>query len=200
MYEEGMMLLNRGSDADVKKAAELFREAGASGHILSKRALGFMHLEGKGVARDFEKAYELISDAVAALDPYSMHALGKMYEGGLGVDQSDREALFMFSFAAEMGIPEANDDAERIMSRIAERRSRKLRSRPILDLEVSDADIEAVCCRKMFDAVMNGEVEITDTYKGPELVREDENGVEVIFDECPFCGKKAKKVSKTKIY
>jgi hypothetical protein len=200
IYNEGIQLLNKEDDADIKKAAELFKKASSVGHIPSKRALGFMYLEGKGIPRDLNKAYKLISEAAAVLDPLALYALGRMYAEGLGVDQNDKEALRMFAFAAEMGLEDAEEDADRVMARITERRLRKLRSRPILNLEVSDADVEAVCCRPMFDAVINGEVEIVETYKGPELVREDENGLEVIFYECPFCGKKAKKVSKNKIY
>jgi TPR repeat protein len=186
LYDEGVRLVNSGDDADLEKAAELFKEAVATGHVSSKRALGIMYLEGKGVPQDHRRAYELISDAVDDFDPFAAYVLGQMYEGGLGVEQSDKEALPMFAFAAEMGILEAETDAYRVMERIVEKRNRKLRSRPILNLEVSDADIEAACCKPMFDSVINGDIRFVDTYKGPELVREDENGMEVIRDACPL--------------
>jgi len=200
MYMEGLTLLYEGNDADVKKAVELFLKASSKGHLPSKRTIGFMYLEGNGVERDLEKAYELISEVSVSMDPLSMYMLGRMYEGGLGVEQDDREALRMFASAAEMGIPEAEEDAERVSARVAEKRNRKLRSRPILNLEISDADIEAACCKKMFDAAIKGDIEVVDTYKGPELVREDEHGFEIICGECPFCGKKVKRVSKNKMY
>jgi len=198
MYDEAVMILNEGGD--MKKAAELLIKASEDGHLASRRTLGFLYLDGRGVDRDLEKAYELISEAATSLDPVAMYVLGKMYEGGLGVEQNDREALYMFAFAAEMGIPGAEEDAERLIARMSERISRKLRSRPILNLEISDIEIEAVCCKQMLDSALNGTIRIMDTYMGPELVMEDDKGIEVIRKECPFCGKKAKKVSCDKIY
>ena len=204
MYLEGMLLLNKENDDDrgasIKKAVELFKKAGEMGHLPSKRAMGFLYLNGTGVEKDIEKAYELISEAAMSMDPLAMYALGNMYERGLGVEQDDREALRLFSFAAEMGLQEAIEDAERLGSLMAERRSRKLRSRPILNLEISDVDVEAACCKKMYDSVLEGIIEVVETYKGPELVGVDENEFEVIYKECPFCGKPVIKVSRNKIY
>lgn len=200
MYNDGVQLLRGDDEAGLKKAAELLLKASSMGHLASKRVIGLLYLDGKGVEKDLKKAYELISEAAVSLDPVSMYVLGKMYEGGVGVEQNDREALYMFAFAAEMGIPGAEEDAERIANRLSERRNRKLRSRPILNLEISDEDIEAVCCKEMFDAATSGTIRVVDTYQGPELVKEDENEVEIVYKECPFCGKKIRKVSKNKIY
>jgi TPR repeat protein len=199
-YNEAVRLLNEGGDLNNKKAAELLLKNIEGEHPASKRVIGFLYLDGRGVERDLNKAYDLISEAAANLDPLAMYVLGGMYEGGRGVEQSDKEALYMFAFAAEFGIPGAAEDADRIMARISERRGRKLRSRPILNLEISDDDVEAVCCKEMYDAVMGGTIGLIDTYKGPELVTNDEKGVEVICELCPFCGQKPKRVSKDKIY
>jgi len=200
LYNEGVLLLRESGDSSLKRAAELLLKASSMGHLPSKRVIGILYLDGKGVEKDLVKAYELISEAAVSLDPISMYVLGRMYEGGIGVEQDDREALYLFAFAAEMGLPEAEEDAERVAARITERRSRKLRSRPILNLEVSDVDVEAVCCKEMFDSAMDGDIRVVETYKGPELVKEDENGIETICNECPFCGKKVKRVSRNKIY
>ena len=200
MYNEAILLLNEGEDADLKKAAELLQKACDEDHPPSKRTMGFLYLDGRGVERDLKKAYDMISEAAGVLDPVAMYVLGGMYERGLAVEQSDREALFYYAFAAEMGIPGAEEDADRIHSRLSELRSRRLRSRPILNLEISDQDVEAVCCKKMYDAVLNGNFRVVETYKGTELVGDDENGLEAICTECPFCGKPVKKVSKNKIY
>jgi len=200
MYNEAILLLSEGGDAELKRAAELLLRACEDDHLPSKRAIGFLYLDGRGVERDLDKAYELISEAAAVLDPVAMYILGQMYERGLGVEASDREALFYYAFSAEMGIPGAEESADRIYNKLAERRSRRLRSRPILNLEISDQDVEAVCCKKMFDAVLNGQVRVVDTYQGPELVSDDENGFEVICTACPFCGKAVKRVPVNKIY
>ena len=81
-----------------------------------------------------------------------------------------------------------------------ERRGRKLRARPILNLEISDEDVEAVCCRQMLDSVIGGTIGVFATYNGTEFLIENEEEVKVVCEECPFCGKKPKKVSKYKIY
>ncbi len=199
MYSEGLELLNKGEEADIIAAAELFRKAGEHDHVGAKRTLGMLYLEGVAIERDLEKAYSLIAEASVAMDPFAMYTLGRMYEGGIGVEQNDREALYMFASVAEMGIPGAEADAERIMRRIKERMVRKLRARPILNLEISDVEVEAVCCKKMMDAVMEGTIEVMDTYKGPDLVIDDEDRL-TFLTECPFCGSKPKRVSKDKIY
>jgi TPR repeat protein len=200
IFNEGIMYLSSGNDADLKRAAELMMKASNNKHAAARRTIGFMYYYGRGVETDYKKAYEYISEAVVSLDPIAMYILGKMYEGGLGVEQSDREALNMFAFAVEMGIPGAEVDAKRIVGRIMERRERKLRSRPILDLEISDIDIEAVCCKKMFDSIMNDKIGLVDTYMGPELVMKDDDDMGVVIHACPFCGKHAKKVTVEKIY
>ena len=200
MYDEGVLLLREEGGADLKKAAELLLKASSMGHMPSKRVIGLLYLDGRGVEKDLDKAYELLSEAAASLDPIAMYVLGKMYEGGIGVEQDDGEALFMLAFAAELGFPGAEEDAERVAARIDERRSRKLRSRPVLDLEISDADVEAACCKKMLDSALSGDIRVVETINGPELVKEDENENEVICNECPFCGKKVNRVSKNKIY
>jgi TPR repeat protein len=201
IYNEAVLLLNKGGDENDKKAAELLKGISESGHSSSERVLGFLYLEGRGVERDYKKAYDLISSAAGVLDPIAMYILGRMYEGGLGVEPSDTEALFMFEFAAEAGIPEAAADANRIIARIREKRERKLRSRPILNLEVSDIEVEAVCCIDMYHSAVEGSIGVHETYYGAmELMREDEDGIRIACSECPFCGKKAKKVSKNKIY
>jgi len=200
IYNEAVILLSREDGADTKMAAELLMKAADDGHSASKRVLGLLYLDGNGVDRDPKKAYDLLSDAVVSMDPVAMYFLGRMYEGGIGVEQNDKEALFMFAFAAGMGIPAAGEDADRLMARIAERRERRLRSRPILNLEISEEEVEAVCCREMFDAVMSGEIEVSATFNGRELIMEIEDGVKEICKECPFCGKTAMRVSKNKIY
>jgi hypothetical protein len=65
---------------------------------------------------------------------------------------------------------------------------------------VSNIGIEAACCKKMLDSALSGSIEVVDTYQGPELVGEDENGFEIILKECPFCKKKIRKVPADRSY
>jgi TPR repeat protein len=199
-YNEAVILLTFGEEADMKRGAELLLKAADDGHAASKKALGFLYLDGRGVERDLKKAYELISEAAACLDPIAMYVLGRMYEGGLGVEQNDNEALFMFSFAAEMGIPGAEEDANRLTARVCERRERKLRSRPFMNLEISEDEVEAVCCKEMLDAVLSGEAGVSELSGSYELLRKNEDSVKTVCGECPFCGRKTERVPKNKIY
>lgn len=200
LYRDGIAFLNGdGREKDVKKAIALFEKAGA-GHAPSKRELGIIYLNGNGVEKDLKKAYSLLSEAALSLDPHATYTLGVMYERGIGTEPDMREALRLFAFAANMGYPGAEEDAERVDEQIKENRRRRLKARPVLNLEISDVDVEAACCKEMLDAAMDSDIEVVETYKGPELVGLDENGYEVIFESCPFCGKPVKRVSKDKIY
>lgn len=200
-YREGISYLNgEGRGKDEKKAAELFRSASNMDHTPSKRELGVLYLNGIGVEKDLKEAHKLFTEASLALDPYAMYNLGLMYERGMGVEPNDHEALRLFAFAANLGYPGAEDDADRVERIITENRCRRLKSRPVLNLDVSDIEVEAACCKKMLDAAMEGTISVVDTFQGPELVGEDENGFEIIYKKCPFCGKEVRKVSRDKIY
>ncbi|MCL1811811.1 MAG: sel1 repeat family protein [Methanomassiliicoccaceae archaeon] len=198
-YYEAVSLVVTGKEDDLKAAAELFTKAAGEGHMPSRKALGFMYLDGKGIERNLTKAFELISEAAGNLDPAAVYVLGRMCEGGLGVEQNDVEAQALFELAAELGMSVAREDSDRLSARIAERRNRKLRSRPILELEISETEFEAVCCEKMLDSVVKGTFRISMATDTPTIVRDDENGI-TAYDNCPFCGKRAVKVSKNKIY
>ncbi len=201
IYVEGIAFLNGdGRGKDIKKAVQLFEKAAAQGHIPSKRELGILFLNGKDVEKDVDRAYELLSEAALSLDPHAMYNLGIMYERGIGIESDDHEALRLFAFAANMGYPGAEEDADRVESQINENRTKRLKARPVLNLEISDIEIEAACCKKMLDAAMDNEIAVVETYKGPELVGLDEDGFEVIYDKCPFCGKDVRRVSRNKIY
>lgn len=200
-YMRGISYLHGdGGKKDEKKAAELFEKAADLGHTPAKRELGLLYLNGIGVKEDAKKAYVLLSEASLALDPNAIYSLGLMYEKGIGMEPNDREALRLFALAANLHYPGAGDDADRIEKKLKDDLCRRLRSRPVLKLEISDVEIEAVCCKDMLDAAMDGSIAVVDTFKGPELVGEDEDGFETIYTKCPFCGKEVHRVPRNKEY
>ena len=103
------------------------------------------------------------------------------------------------AFAVGSGLSGASEDADRIEAEIDSRREARLRARPLLDLEVSDVDVEAACCGGMMGAVLSGSCFVEDTYKGPMLIFCGDSGGEPIT-ECPFCGKRARRVERGKKY
>jgi TPR repeat protein len=199
IYQEGVSLCE-GSDPDYKRAAELFAVAVSKGSLPAKRELGIMYLTGDGVDVDPKAAYPLLSDAAVAMDPNAMYHLALMYEGGIGVEKNLTEALKYLAFAANLGYPGADTDADRVEALIKSDRAAKLRARPLLHLDVSNVGVEAACCKKMLDSALDGTIGVVDIYKGPELVGEDEFGFEIILKECPFCKKQIRRVPADKTY
>ncbi len=182
------------------KAAEWFQLAADQGFLPAKRELGIMYLTGDGVEIDPAKAYKLLSDAAQALDPNAMYHLALMYEKGIGINIDLYEAIKLLAYAATAGYPGAEQDAERVDEMISKKRISDLRSRPLLNLEMSDVDVMAACCKPMLDAMMDETIVVMDTFGGPQLIGEDEDGNDLPLNRCPFCGKPVKRVPRDKEY
>lgn len=185
---------------DYNIAAKWFEKAADQDFLPAKRELGIMYLTGDGVKTDAKKAYSLLSEASHALDPNAMYHLALMYEKGIGTEKDLYEAVKLLAYAASTEYPGADLDAERINDMITEQRIKDLKSRPLLNLEISDVDVMAACCKPMFDAMVNETIVVMDTYQGPQLIVEDENGNDLPINKCPFCGKAVKRVPRNKKY
>ena len=192
-------MLGAGRPKDPGAGAVCLRQAADRGSLAAKRDLGIAYLNGLGVERDPGKAYPLIKEASDSADPNAMYRLALMYEAGEGVPQDLYEALKLMAFAVGSGLSGASEDADRIEAEIDSRREARLRARPLLNLEVSDVDVEAACCGGMMGAVLSGSCFVEDTYKGPMLIFCGDSGGEPIT-ECPFCGKRARRVERGKKY
>jgi hypothetical protein len=173
---------------DAAKAAEYFAMAADQGYLPARRELGIMLASGEGVEQDMDRAIRYLSEAADNLDPSALYHLGIMYEHGIGVEKDLQKCIRMLAYAAEMGYPGAEIDAERVDKILYEERKAKLRARPILHLQISDVDVEAACCRQMLDKLLAEEIVFIDSYKGPALLGEDEDGMDAVLDKCPYCG------------
>ena len=173
---------------DMAKAAEWFGRASDQGFLPAVREMGILLASGEGVEPDLPKAVDYLSRAADNLDPSALYHLGLMYEIGTGVPKDMQKAVRMLAYAAEMGYPGADIDAERVDAVLTEERNRKLRARPILKLQISDVDVEAACCKKMLDMLLEQDIVFIDSYKGPALLGTDKDGMDAVLDSCPYCG------------
>lgn len=196
IYTIGMRKMDTG---DYESGVKDLKRSADMGHLPAKRDLGISYLNGLGVDKDPVKAYPLIKEAADSMDPNATYHLALMYEIGAGVEEDLYEALKLMAFAVGSNLRDAEHDAYRIESKIDAKRADRLNSRPVLNLEVSDVDVEAACCKKMLDAMLADEVYVEDTFKGPMLIQADDDG-ETPITKCPFCGKPAKRVERTKRY
>ena len=103
---------------------------------------------------------------------------------------SREDLVTVSAYAASMGYPGAEYDADRIDRVLTEERNRNLRARPLLKLMVSDVDVEAACCKRMLDELLEQNIVFTETMQGPALLGEDRDGMDAVLYSCPFCGAK----------
>ncbi|MFA6710666.1 MAG: tetratricopeptide repeat protein [Candidatus Methanomethylophilaceae archaeon] len=201
-YELGIAycLGQNGRKIDFKEAAKWFQKAVDQGYLPAKRELGIMYLSGEGVEADASKAYPLIKEAAHALDPNAMYHLALMYEKGIGVEKDLYEAVKLLAYAASANYPGADLDAERVNDVITKERKKYLRSRPLLNLEISEVDVMAACCKPMYEDMLSEKVVVMDTFSGPQLIGEDENGNDLPLTKCPYCGKPVRMVPRDKKY
>lgn len=185
---------------DYTKAAGWFAKSAEQGFLPAKREYGILLASGEGVEPDMEKGVQLLSEAADNLDPSALYHLGLMYEVGTGVEKDLQKSVRMLAYAAEMGYPGADIDAERIDKILTEQRNKNLRARPILKLQISDVDVEAACCKRMLDCLLEQEIVFIDSYKGPALLGEDKDGMDTVLECCPFCGAKIELVPHDKKY
>lgn len=189
-----------GTHVDYKKAAEWFQKAVDNGFLPAKRELGILYLRGEGVKADGEKAFSLLAPAAEAMDPNAMYHLALMYENGIGTKKDLYKAIKLLAHVANEGYQGADMDADRVYSIIVREREKYLKARPLLNLEVSDNDVMAACCKQMLDDMLDESVIVLDTFEGSKLVMWGDDDNEIPIKECPYCGKPVKKVPCDKKY
>jgi TPR repeat protein len=181
---------------DYAQAEKWLRMAAENDYLPAKRELGILIASGAVEGRSDTEAYDLLRGPVDRMDPRSLYYLALMYETGKCVEKDLVSAIRLFAFAANFGYPGAEEDHDRVQKVYNEERAALLGSRPLLNLQVSENGIEAVCCKDMLDFVLNGDIYFIDTYKGPAICALNEKGEEVILEKCPFCSKKCEQVAK----
>ncbi len=100
VYQLGRAVEEAGDHA---RAAELYEEAAAAGHVMGVYRLGYLHLIGRGMPVDVEKAVTFFETAAAEGETYAMNSLARLYAAGEGVPQDQDRAIDLFLQAAAQG-------------------------------------------------------------------------------------------------
>jgi len=97
------LLLQRGFDDDVNKAAKLFQLAAEEDHALGSAFLGRMYLEGVGVKPDNYTALKLFRKAADKGNAIGQAGLGLMYLEGRATEVNQKTAVKYFKQSADQG-------------------------------------------------------------------------------------------------
>lgn len=189
-------ILGEAVPRNLVEAEKWLRKASEAGHLPSKRELGILIASGSIEGKHESEAYDLLRGPIDRLDPRSVYYLALMYENGKGVEKDIVNSMRLYGIAASLGYPGAEEDYSRVVGAYTEERHALLRSRPLLDLEVSESGIEAACCKDMLDLIITGDIFFIDSYKGPAIGAMDEDGRDVMLKACPFCDTPVRTVEK----
>ncbi|KAG0232975.1 hypothetical protein BGW42_007788 [Actinomortierella wolfii] len=87
-----------------------FRKGAALGDPAAQNAVGYMYLEGKGVAQDDQLALKYFQLSADQGDSSGLCSLGELYEQGRIVEQDYLRAFQLYSASASKGEPEADNN------------------------------------------------------------------------------------------
>jgi TPR repeat protein len=94
-------------DRNYAAAAAAFNQAASGGNGEAMGCLGYMYMQGRGMAPDSVGGYQLVHKGAEKDDPHAMYALGNAYLAGIGTGAREHLARIWFENAAEAGFPEA---------------------------------------------------------------------------------------------
>lgn len=98
LYERG-----RGTNLDLKLAAQWYEKAASAGQTSAQSRLGIMYFEGRGVKQNYAKALSLLNSAAKDNVPSAQYQLANMYELGTGVPQSLTKAIHWYTESDKYG-------------------------------------------------------------------------------------------------
>ena len=96
----------------MKKAFEIFMKS--QNYFASKYQLGFMYLDGEGVAKDEKKGFEYLSQDKEIFDEDVLFRLGECYFYGRGTEKDKEKARELWRKAAEYESEEAVEALDRL--------------------------------------------------------------------------------------
>jgi len=102
--EEGLAAYGR---KDWATAEREFQPLAKAGEAVALSRLGYMKLNGLGMAKDLAGAVELLTQAADKGEPAAQNTLGSLYFKGIGVAKDPARALIYFSRAADQNQPNA---------------------------------------------------------------------------------------------
>ena len=97
---------------EYKQAAELYKQAAATGHARAQASLAYLYEKGEGVPRSASKAVDLYTKAARQGHAVAQYNLGRIYQkglldGGKNISPNPRQAEFYLQRAAAQGIVSA---------------------------------------------------------------------------------------------
>jgi len=109
-----MFLEGLGVPCDYKEAFKWFSLAAKQGDTSAQANLGWLFENGVGVPQNDAEAVRWYREAALNEDPYAALSLGLMYSRGCGLPQDPYAAYIWISIAAWNGVPEAEDEQEKL--------------------------------------------------------------------------------------
>ena len=109
LYERG-----RGTNIDLKVAAEWYQKAATAGQTSAQSRLGIMYFEGRGVEQNYGKALQLLNSAAKDNVPSAQYQLANMYELGTGVPQNLETAIHWYTESDKYGYYLAKKKVKRL--------------------------------------------------------------------------------------
>ena len=89
------------------EAAKWYKKASAQGSAEAQLSLGYLYIQGKGVAKNDAEAFKLFKQAALQGVDKAQYNVGLCYKGGDGVEKNTKEAFNWFLKAAQKGLPDA---------------------------------------------------------------------------------------------
>lgn len=103
-----------GTEKNVEKAIEIWKEYAEKGDETACRNLGVQYLSGKYLKRDYEKAFYWTQKAANSNDVVAINNLGWCYENGYGTEKDIKKAVEYYKEAAECGNIVAKNNLKRL--------------------------------------------------------------------------------------
>ncbi|RIY32822.1 hypothetical protein CKF54_04135 [Psittacicella hinzii] len=111
VYNLGVKAYN---NKDFATARQHFLQASKQGHVIAKRYLGLMYINGEGVTRNARVAFNYFYQAAKANDAVSLYYVGRAYERGEGVTKNLAKAKSYYQKSASLGNNLANQGLQRL--------------------------------------------------------------------------------------
>jgi TPR repeat protein len=102
--------------ANPEAALDLYRDAAASGHLISLCSAADLYIKGQGVAKDVKLGLELCAQAAQTSSPPAMLRLADYLQQGTDVPQDLAAARYWYQQAAERQVAEAQYQLGRMLA------------------------------------------------------------------------------------
>jgi TPR repeat protein len=107
----------KGSEQDMRQAANLYTQAAKQGHIQAQATLGYMYSKGNGVNQDYSQAIIWYQKAAEQGHMNAQYNLAYLYSLGQGVVKDYRQAAYWYQKSANQGDADAQNSLGKLYER-----------------------------------------------------------------------------------